>query len=88
MQKLLRSHDVLGSTPQMTYKKAGKFGTSIGGCCSLLAIAVIRFYVSIRFIGFFTSQSFSNQSQEKYQPLGNPQLYSVSAAEVIPIATI
>ena len=72
----------------MTYKKAAKFGTSIGGCCSLLAIAVIRFYVSIRFIGFFTSQTFSNQSQEKYQPLSDPQVYDVSATEVIPVASI
>ena len=66
MKKFLRNNDWLGSTPMMTYKANSVFGTSLGGCCSMIVNVTMLLYVGVILIGFFASPDFNLQSQEKY----------------------
>ena len=84
MKKFLRNQDVLGATPMMTYKKNVMFGTSIGGCCSLLANLFIGLYVLVQLVGFFVSPNYNLATKETYQPTSDPENYRVRATQVIP----
>ena len=84
MKKFLRDQDVLGATPMMTYKKNVMFGTSIGGCCSLLANLFIGLYVLVQLVGFFVSPNYNLATKERYQSTQHPENYRVTAQEVIP----
>lgn len=88
MKRFLRNNDTLGSTPMMTYKSNTVFGTSLGGCCSMLVSISMGLYVCIILIGFFASPDYSLQTQELYQPLVDPETYSISATEIIPAVSV
>ena len=59
MKKFLRDKDSLGATPMMTYKKNAVFGTSIGGCCSLVARILMGTYINIILLGFYASPNYN-----------------------------
>ena len=59
MKKFLRGQDVLGATPQMSYKKETTFGTSCGGCCSLIANITLVAYMIVMLIGFLVEPSYN-----------------------------
>ena len=46
----------------MTYKSNTVFGTSLGGCCSMLVNISMGLYVCIILIGFFASPDYSLQT--------------------------
>lgn len=68
----------------MTYKKSTTFGTSCGGCCSLIANILLLFYVVVMAIGFFVSPGYNVSEERKYYPLYAPELYDIHAADLVP----
>ena len=88
MKKYLREEDVLGTWPKMTYKKHEVFGTTCGGCLSICAKIGIGFYVAVIFISFFTSPDYNVDYETLYQRLSDPQTYTLSPIDFVPITLI
>ena len=88
MKKFLRNNDSLGSWPKMNYKSKQVFGTTLGGCCSLIVNITLGLYVGVILIGFFASADYNLQSIEMYQDLLRPNKYQIDATEIIPAIAV
>ena len=88
MKKFLRAQDNLGASPQMSYKKSSTFGTSLGGCCSIIFNIIFGLYISSMLFGFFAHKEYDQQSRELYlSPMDNVT-YILTSNEFIPVVKI
>ena len=59
MKNFLRKRDKLADAPGMSYKGEETYGTSIGGCCSLLATILVTIYFVIILTNFFVNNNYN-----------------------------
>ena len=85
MKSYFRENDGLVTQPQFTYKKGKAFGTSLGGCCTMCGTIFICTYMVIMAFGFFSERNYSVSNITDYQPILDPETYTIStSSDVLP----
>ena len=55
--------DQTGITPSLYYRRESSYGTAIGGCCSVIAVLLVLFFVTSEMYGLVVAPSY-NQNIE------------------------
>ena len=88
MKQFLRDNDSLGASPQMTYKKGSLFGTSLGGCCSILLNLTLGSYIIAMLFGFFKTPNYNLSATEHYLNRMQTVPYELTSNDLIPTALL
>ena len=67
--KYFAAKDVLGGSISLSYRKSDKYGTSLGGICTLLTLVGIWAYLGLQIYELLEKPKFSSEREVTYVPL-------------------